>query len=165
MKSIDFMAIRVKTIEGNIVQIPNEAGEEFKNNFIIQSAGKLPDGFQFVSTFREQDSIDWSGVKAAFEQNLVDMKVSWFVYVKFYIDKNGDVKPLVIGKSGSLLVNMSGSDLSFSIDINDGPARRFLAEGGFQWCKTQIAILPVGSEKEAYEKELEHGKAMNLFYS
>ena len=81
------------------------------------------------------------------------MNVGWFVYVKFYVKKDGGIKPLVIGKSGSLLVNMYGSDLSFSIDVNDGPARRFLAEEGLEWCKTQIAVLLVESEEEAYVDE------------
>ena len=93
------------------------------------------------------------------------MNVGWFVYVKFYVKKDGGIKQLVIGKSGSLLVNMYGSDLSFSIDVNDGPARCFLAEGGFQWCKTQIAILPVESEVEAYEKEKKLAEVMHLFNS
>ena len=72
---------------------------DFKKKFVAHNVDI--DSFKFVPTFREQDSDDWSGAKAAFEQNLVDMKVSWFVY----IDKDGDVKPLVVGKSGSLLVN------------------------------------------------------------
>ena len=98
---------------------------ELNNNF-----NDLLQGFKFYSTFRSQNSSNWeNGSKSAFEQSLVDTNIHWFVYIKFYIDyRTKNIKPLVVGKSGSLLVNSSGSDLSFSTDINDGPARRFLAE-------------------------------------
>lgn len=109
-------------------------------------------------------SIDWSNARSAFEQSLVDMNVGWFVYIKFYVNHDGCIKPLVVGKSGSLLVNSNGSDISFSIDVNDGPARRFLIEEDLEWCKTQIAVLPVDSEEEALYIEKEIGEN-ELFYS
>ena len=136
---------------------------ELNNNF-----NDLLQGFKFYPTFRSQDSINWeNGSKSAFEQSLVDADIHWFTYIKFYIDyRTKNIKPLVVGKSGSLLVNGSGSDLSFSTDINDGPARRFLAEtNNSSWDKTQVAILPCENEEKALEKENEIFNKYNLFLS
>lgn len=138
---------------------------EYKSKFVTQPIPSLPEGFEIYPTFRTQDSKDWKGSLQAFEQNLVENEISWFVYIKFYINENNEIKPLVCGKTGSKLVNISGSDVSFSTDINDGPAKRFLQEEGFEWCKTQIAILKCDSEEEAYEKELLYTKELNLFRS
>ena len=144
--------------------------EDYKKKFIIQSKyvdikNILPE-FKLYSTFRTQDSNSWSGgSKQAFEQSLVDDSILWFVYIKFYLDTQNNSKPLVCGKSGSLLVNSNGSDLSFSTDINDGPARRFLAENQLQWDKTKVAILSCSSEKEAYELERKYLEKLNLFGS
>lgn len=125
----------------------------------------IPNGFELYPTFRIQDSADWTSARQAFEYSLVENNINWFIYIKFFIDHLGYIKPLVIGKSGSLNVNTNGSDVSFSTDINDGPARRFLNEEGLQWCKTQIAILKCNSEEEAYEKEKYFSKYLNLFGS
>ena len=138
---------------------------EYKSKFKAQKINNLPEGFVIYPTFRAQGSEDWKGSLQAFEQNLIDNGIGWFVYIKFYIDENNKLKPLVCGKSGSKLVNVSGSDVSFSTDINDGPSRRFLQEEGFEWCKTQIAIFKCDSEEEAYEKELFYIKELNLFGS
>ena len=147
--------------------------EDYKKKFIIQSNkyininNILPE-FKLYPTFRTQDSEDWSGgTKQAFEQSLIDDNITWFVYIKFYLDAKNNPKPLVCGKSGSLLVNSNGSDLSFSTDINDGPARRFLAEnnGKYLWDKTKVAILPCSFEKEAYELENKYLSLLHLFGS
>lgn len=66
---------------------------------------KLPEDFQIIQTFRSQDSQDWTGARQAFEQNLIDLNIEWFTYIKFYIDENNKIRPLVAGKSGSLNVN------------------------------------------------------------
>ena len=145
--------------------------ECYKKNFIVninRINNDLLNDFKIYPTFRIQDSEDWSGgTKQAFEQSLVDDDITWFIYIKFYLDEQNTSKPLVCGKSGSILVNSSGSDLSFSTDINDGPARRFLAEnsGKYLWDKTKIAILPCNSEKEAYELENKYTELLNLFRS
>ena len=140
--------------------------DKFKKKFLVLSKDiNLPKEFEIVSTFRTQDSENWEGAKQAFEQSLLDLNVEWFVYIKFYINENNQSIPLVCGKSGSLLVNDSGSDLSFSTYINDGPARRFLAENNCQWDKTRIAILKCDSEKEAYLIEQKYLKELNLFSS
>lgn len=121
--------------------------------------------FKIYPTFRSQDSKDWSNARIAFEQSLIDENIGWFVYIKFYIDNYNNIKPLVCGKSGSLLVNNSGSDLSFSTDINDGPSRRFLTENCYQWCKTHIAILKCNSENNSLYFEKEISQKYNLFQS
>lgn len=125
----------------------------------------MPECFLVYPTFRKQNSKNWRGAKVPFEQNLVDGNIGWFVYIKFYINKNDEIKPLVCGKSGSKLVNSNGSDISFSENVEDGPARRFLSEESLEWCKTQIAILKCDSEREAYEKESFYIKKLNLFGS
>ena len=147
----------------------NKFQQNFKNqynNFNIENFKDLKE-FKLYLTFRSQDSKDWSNARIVFEQSLIDENIGWFVYIKFYIcgKEDDNFKPLVIGKTGSLLVNNSGSDLSFSTNINDGPARRFLAENNYQWCKTHIAILRCNSEKEAYKKEKYYSIKLNLFGS
>ena len=62
-------------------------------------------------------------------------------------------------------VNDRGTDVSFSTNINDGPARRFLQENGYQWNKEIVAILPCESEQDAYEKEELYLEKLNLFGS
>ena len=117
-------------------------------------------------TFRMQDSIDWSGgARQAFEKDIMDKNVGYFAYIKFYLDENGHSRPLVAGKSGSVLVNSSGSDVMFSDDVEHGPARRFLQEGHFHWDKTNILLLPADSEKHALALERQVQKTMNLFGS
>lgn len=116
-------------------------------------------------TYRTQDSLDWSGARQAFEQDLVDKDISWFAYIKFYIDKNETLKPLVVGKTGSLLVNKTGSDVLFSLDENDGPARKFLKEENYLWDKTQIVIIPCETEDLAYKIEKEIMENYKLFGS
>lgn len=123
----------------------------------------FPDAF-VQNTFRTQDSENWSGIKNAFEQNLVEKGIKWFVYIKFY-NKEDDIRPLVVGKSGSLLVNNSGSDLSFSTDISSGPARVFLSETNQTWDKTTVLIIPQNDEKSAFIYELNIAKEFNLFES
>lgn len=128
----------------------------------------INDIVQLVPTFRTQESHDWAGAAGAFEQNLIDLGVNWFVYVKFYIAKSIDdkvnIRPLV-GKSRSLLVNTSGSDVCFSEDIDDGPARRFLSDVGTTWNKTQIMIIKVKSECQALFYEQYLSKQFMLFES
>ena len=116
----------------------------------------LDDIIKLYHTFRSQESNDWAGAKCAFERSLIENSVNWFCYIKFYIDRNSKIRPLVVGKSGSLNVNSSGSDISFSTNINDGPARRFLIEEGVVWDKTQILIIKSKSEQQAlfYEQKI-----------
>lgn len=107
-----------------------------------------------LPTFRTQDSVDWTGASGPFEQSLVEMMIKWFVYVKFYVDHDGNVKPIVAGKTGSKLVNINGTDLNFSMNQDDRPARRFLVENRYQWDKTKILIIPCENEGEAYGIEM-----------
>lgn len=102
----------------------------------------------------------------AFERYLVDAGIGWFAYVKFYVDRmDGQVKPLVVGKSGSLLVNSTGSDLNFSMDVNHCPARRFLHETGNVWYDKAVLIIRNGSEDEVYQVESELMEELNIFGS
>ena len=139
---------------------------DYKKKFKIDSINiNISEKFKLYPTFRVQNSEDWSGASNAFEQSLVDEKIGWFIYIKFYISNNGVSIPLVCGKSGSLLVNSRGSDVSFSTNIDDGPARRFLVEENLQWDKTKVAILKCESENEAYKQEKYYLEKLNLFGS
>ena len=125
----------------------------------------LDDTIKLYPTFRSQKSNDWTGAKGAFEQSLVDNNVNWFCYIKFYINRNDNIRPLVVGKSGSLNVNNNGSDVSFSTDINDGPARKFLNDENLQWDKTQILIIKAKSERQALFYEWKIADVYELFES
>ena len=146
--------------------------EEYKKAFKVKESAQdcnLPDGFELYPTFRTQDSKDWSNASQAFDRSLVEANIGWFVYIKFYVDKNNDGelvrRPLVVGKTGSKLVNKSGTDVCFSTDISDGPARRFLSEENLEWDKTVIAICKCESELEAYQLEMNIANTFGLFES
>lgn len=142
--------------------------DEWKRKFMDMNLDfQLPEEFQWVPTFRDQNSNDWVRTRSAFEHYLTELEIGWFAYIKFYVDRNGEIKPLVVGKSGSLLVNSSGSDVSFSMDEDDGPERRFLMEsnGAYDWYRTHIAICKCDKEVEAYEMESKIEEQFHLFQS
>mgnify|MGYP003372754878 CR=1 FL=1 len=149
----------------NKKEIPNSI-KEFQN--LIQQ-NYLNNDIFIQQTFRTQESKNWSGAKAAFEMSLAEKNIVWFVYIKFYrkINDANYIKPLVAGKSGSLLVNKSGSDVNFSENVEDGPARRLLSEsnGKYVWDKTKILVVSCKSEEEALKIESEIQKKYNLFGS
>lgn len=121
---------------------------------------------KLVPTFRDQDSDSWVNKRSAFEKSLVDEGIEWFAYIKFYINaKENSIRPIVVGKTGSLIVNSSGTDVSFSIDSNDGPARLFLHETKQEWDKTQILIIKAKSERQALFFEWKIVKVFDLFKS
>lgn len=124
----------------------------------------IDDIIKIYPTFRTQESDTWEGARGAFEQYLIDNKVDWFTYIKLYI-KNNNIRPLVVGKSGSLNVNNSGSDISFSTDINDGPSRKFLYDINASWDKTRILIIKAKSERQALYYEYKISNIYNLFES
>lgn len=167
-KIIDNELYYLDKVKNNYVPWREYKEEFLKQNLNIRNLNCIPEGFKLYLTFRLQDSENWSGSRQAFEQNLIDNNISWFVYIKFYINnENNEIKPLVIGKFGSLLVNSTGSDLNFSENVEDGPARRFLKEsnGQFQWYKEQIAILKCNTSQEAYCLEKKYLKIFNCFGS
>lgn len=139
-----------------------EVNQKFKANHIECS---VPLGFTIIPTFRDQNSTSWKGRREMFEDLLVKQNIKWFVYIKYAKNLFGKNFPLVVGKSGSKLVNNSGSDVSFSEDSNHGPARRYLKENNFEWNKTYIAIYPCETEREAYNKEKEIAIKYKLFES
>lgn len=121
-------------------------------------------GFKTIPTFRTSHE-NWNGDKVAFEQFLRDYHVKWFVYIKFYENKNGKIRPLVVGKSGSMLVNGSGSDLNFSTAVSDGQARQFIHLNGFQWHYEHIMIKKCKNESHAYYIETKIQNKFDLFGS
>lgn len=146
--------------------------EDYKLKFITLLNTKFTDQIkllynnsQIISTFRLQNSTDWKGKRLAFENNLIDKKILWFSYIKFYINENKDIIPLVVGKTGSLLVNKNGTDVMFSTDVLHGPARLFLKETNNCWDKTQILIIPCETELQAFYIEKYICNKYNLFES
>ena len=124
-------------------------------------------GFKLIPTFRTSHD-NWNGDKIAFEQYLKDNNVKWFVYIKFYDSSNGKgkkIKPIVCGKSGSMLVNGSGSDLNFSTAFEDGTARKFMYYNKFQWHYEHIMIKKCRNQKHAYFIETKILNKFDLFGS
>lgn len=118
----------------------------------------LPDGFEFISTGRTQES---NNTNSILNSILTSKNIKWFVYIKY--DEYGT--PLVVGKSGSKLVNISGCDVVFDKNPDGGPARQYLINRNIDWNKTQIAICKCNSEQEAFDKEKEIHDKYGLFYS
>lgn len=135
--------------------------EKFKNNDIVNEDFINYNSF-WQNTYRLQRT-NKTG-QLAMEQELVDRGINWFVYIKFYEIEN-KIKPLQVCKSGSMIVNKSGSDVGFSTNINHGAARIFLNENNLRWHIEKILIFPTKTEKEAYELERLLIKRFGLFSS
>lgn len=121
-------------------------------------------GMRWFPTLMD-DHDGWKGKKLELDLLLEQRKVRWFVYVKFYVDKRGKIIPLVVGKSGSTLVNASGCDVNFSTSVEDGPARRFLAENNLKWHLNWILVRSFRSERKAYAVESYLQRKYNLYGS
>lgn len=132
--------------------------ECYKKKFICINFPHNFEGYFWINTFRHSEN------KLNFEQYLIDNQIKWFVYIKFYYDKENCPKPLVVGKSGSLLVNTSGSDLNFSLSY-ETPARIFLRENNLEWMKEQILIKGFDSEADALIEEKSIVTTFHLFES
>ena len=121
-------------------------------------------------TFRSQDSMTWDNASVAFEQYLIEKGYTNIVYIKYYIDKNGTIKPIVCGITGSYNVNLSGTDVDFNYYKADNPeyatpARKFLLDEGLDWYKEHIAILNMNTRKEAEDLEFYLQNEYKLFGS
>ena len=131
-----------------------------KNNIIPGDFAKYNPIWQNTYRLQRTNKIG----QLAMEQELVDRGINWFVYIKFYEIEN-KIKPLQVCKSGSMIVNKSGSDVGFSTNINHGAARIFLNENNLRWHIEKILIFPTKTEKEAYELERLLIKRFGLFSS
>lgn len=155
------------TYKGECWDCFKEKFKDFKNSNFINEILNLYTNAFIQPTFRDQESDDWTGARNAFERSLIENNLNYFVYIKFYIKDDSylnEFYPLVVGKSGSCNVN-NKSDVSFSMDINDGPARKFLLENNYNWLKTKILIIPAENEVKALNIEKEIFNKYNLFYS
>mgnify|MGYP004487185619 CR=1 FL=1 len=127
-------------------------------------------GFKWFPTMRTSKN-SWNGDKLTFEALLDDKGYQWIVYIKFSCEKGRNsnskpiIRPLVVGKSGSILVNASGSDLSFSTDPEHGPARRKLIKEKKSWYYDYILIKNFTSQRKAYAFESKIMRKFNLFGS
>lgn len=146
-KYIPWKYYKNKLLEENIEY--NEFYEELKISY--PQAIILPTGLK-----QQGDS------KQYFEKLLVENNIEWFTYIKFY-EKDDKLYPIQCCKSGSKLVNKSGSDLHLRIDNKDGAARRFLRENNYEFHWRHVIVIPAGSEEEAYEIEKEIQNRFGLF--
>lgn len=121
-------------------------------------------GFEIIPTFRNSQEA-WAGDRVVFEEFLAHARIKWFVYIKFYENKQGKIRPMVVGKSGSRLVNSGGSDLSFSTAMEHGPARKFINLNGFIWHYDCIAIKTCRTSRAAYKLERKIAERFDLFES
>lgn len=99
-----------------------------------------------------------------YEQELVDKGVKHFAYIKFFSDGK-DYYGIVAGKSGSRIVNQSGTDISFSIKTTDGPSRRFLEQKKYKWVESEVLVcegLSPNDPKDAFEVERDLKEMFNL---
>lgn len=101
----------------------------------------------------------------AFDRNLAENNIGYFCYIKFYIDKHNTIRPLVAGMSTTELVSNGLSDLSFSKNIEHGPARKFLDESNLDWYYEQVAIYPCKSLEESAKIEKYLQEKYKLFGS
>ena len=138
--------------------------EKFKlcnNDFMNVEIPKLGGFFQPTFRVKEGSSIGQNGL----ELELVEKGVGHFVYIKFYTDENGKIKPLVAGLTASLLVDSSGTDVNFSTKATDGAARRYLLEHNLKWFEKFIYVIPVSSREESEKLEKQIIKEYKLFGS
>lgn len=88
-----------------------------------------------------------------FEEQLVQKKIYYFAYIKFFID-NQNSYGIVGGKTKSRLVNEKrGSDVDFTKDLRYAPltkwnAKEFLTLNGLEWNKGKILIVRVRGNHE-----------------
>lgn len=120
----------------------------------------IPGSF-FQLTYRA--STDNSSGQFMMEEELIEQDISWFAYIKGYI-KEGVWTPLVVGKTGSRLVNKFGTDISFKYS-GEQLGRTFLREKRLEWDISKILIIPCNSEKKALLLESYIASENKLFFS
>ena len=149
----------------------NQYSENFKleilntNVDFLKKAKSIYSKAEMITTFREQDSDSWLNAKIPFEQSLLDKNITYFTYVKFYLNENNIPLPIVSGSSASKIINIKGSDVNFSENIEDGPARRLIKSNNYQWDKTKILIIPFNNKNDSLLAEQLLKDRFNLFGS
>ena len=135
--------------------------ECFKESFNSLEYDILFKDYKWVNTYRNLNN--WSGARNAFEERLKELNVRWFTYIKFYINEN-KIKPIIVGMSGSELVNASGSDVNFNMTQNS-PGRLFLKENNYEFYTDAIMIKSFNTKQESLNEEKFIKEKYNLFYS
>ena len=110
------------------------------------------------------------------EQQLVELDIRYFTYIK-YAKSNDDAEhnksegrdidgviSLVVGKSGSPLVNTCGTDISFSYDAGHGPARKLINDLNLKWKDDCILVFSYNKYKNDDEDILNEVYAYNSEY-
>lgn len=93
--------------------------------------------YKIFNTYLEQGTDRWHrGYKSKFQQSLVDDKLYYFAYIKFYLD-NDNKNALVAEKSSSYTVNSYGCDLGFYLYPQKGLAKKMVI-------RQQKAVVPNG---------------------
>ncbi|ABX40658.1 hypothetical protein [Lachnoclostridium phytofermentans] len=149
--------------------------EEMKNNYndlnhngIVKIIEKLKNKYDviMVPTYIPEGSVRWNGRRKNFENPLSEIyNLYYFVYIKFCVNKEGVIRALVAGKTGSKKVNYSGSDINFFESVNHGEARKLLKEKNMKWYKDEILVIKADDEDSAYRIENEVQECFNLFGS
>lgn len=110
------------------------------------------------------------------EQQLVELDIRYFTYIKYAKSscgakhnklEGGDIDgaiPLVVGKSGSPLVNTCGTDISFSYDTGHGPARKMINDLNLKWKDDCILVFSYNKYKNDDEDILNEVYAYNSEY-
>lgn len=140
--------------------------KNFKENFEWVNLFNNNNEFKFNWYLTYRTSKDsWKNDKNKFEQSLLNDNITYFTYIKFYVNKNNKIYPLVVGISATLDINQTGTDLNFSTNINNGPARRFLKENDFEWYYDGILICKCNSREESRFIESYIHDKYGLYYS
>lgn len=139
-------------------EVQNNVARRYTFQEVIDMLNSMSDKYVYkvYDTCLEQDKDRWGrGKKSKFQRSLAADGLDYFGYIKFCLD-DGEKYAIVAGKSGSLNVNKSsGCDLSFSVDVKDGPAREWLRDNNKEWCQTEIIVV---TRKEEVEDNKENEK-------
>lgn len=141
-----------------------------RNIYTKQEIINLLDKSKYASRYKqydtclEQHETRWKyGHRFKYEEKLRLDGIIHFAFIKFYIAKNGDKIVLVAGKSASKNV-FGKSDLNFSLNPNNGPARQFLEAEKMKWCKTE-AMDNKENRKGAFKIERDLKSMFNILGS
>lgn len=142
-------------------------------NYLCDNAKDIQDSI--FKDFPDARFIHFDSV-SDLEQQLVELDIRYFTYIK-YAKSSCDAKrnksedrdidgaiPLVVGKSGSQLVNTCGTDISFSYDAGHGPSRKLINDLNLKWKDDCILVFSYNKYKNGEEDILNEVYAYNSKY-
>lgn len=113
----------------------------------------------YETSYNHGESGRWNN-RHEFEKKLVDNKLLYFAYVKFYqVPDTKEAYALVGGKTGSKNVLYKNSDVSFSDDVSGGEnankSKKWLEENNYKWYTEKILVLETDEKKDKLKSESE----------